>query len=281
MSRFTGTDTYIATEDLMMAVNAAITLERPLLIKGEPGTGKTMLAIEVARSLKRPLIQWHIKSTSKAQQGLYEYDAVSRLRDSQLGDGRVHDIANYIKRGPLWEAFESEQPCVVLIDEVDKADIEFPNDLLRELDRMEFYVYETQQLVHAHHRPTIIITSNNEKELPDAFLRRCFFHYIKFPDRETMERIVEVHYPGIKKHLLREALEAFFEVRDVPGLKKKPSTSELLDWLKLLMAEDISPEVLRSQDQHKIIPPLHGALLKNEQDVHLFERLVFMSRRGR
>ena len=281
MPRFTGTDTYIATDDLMMAVNAAITLERPLLIKGEPGTGKTMLAIEVARSLERPLIQWHIKSTSKAQQGLYEYDAVSRLRDSQLGDGRVHDIANYIKRGPLWEAFESDQPSVVLIDEVDKADIEFPNDLLRELDRMEFYVYETQQLVNARHRPTIIITSNNEKELPDAFLRRCFFHYIKFPDRDTMERIVEVHYPGIKKHLLREALEAFFEVRDVPGLKKKPSTSELLDWLKLLMAEDISPEVLRSQDQHKIIPPLHGALLKNEQDVHLFERLVFMSRRSR
>jgi MoxR-like ATPase len=281
MSRFTGTDTYVATEDLMMAVNAAIILERPLLIKGEPGTGKTMLAIEVARALKRPLIQWHIKSTSKAQQGLYEYDAVSRLRDSQLGDDRVHDIANYIKRGPLWEAFESDQPSVVLIDEVDKADIEFPNDLLRELDRMEFYVYETQQLVHARHRPTIIITSNNEKELPDAFLRRCFFHYIKFPDRETMERIVAVHYPGIKKQLLREALEAFFEVRDVPGLKKKPSTSELLDWLKLLMAEDISPEVLRSQDQHKIIPPLHGALLKNEQDVHLFERLVFMSRRTR
>jgi MoxR-like ATPase len=281
MSRFTGTDTYIATEDLMMAVNAAIILERPLLIKGEPGTGKTMLAVEVARALQRPLIQWHIKSTSKAQQGLYEYDAVSRLRDSQLGDGRVHDIANYIKRGPLWEAFESEKPCVVLIDEVDKADIEFPNDLLRELDRMEFYVYETQQLVQARNRPTIIITSNNEKELPDAFLRRCFFHYIKFPDRDTMERIVAVHYPDIKKHLLREALEAFFEVRDVPGLKKKPSTSELLDWLKLLMAEDISPEVLRSQDQHKIIPPLHGALLKNEQDVHLFERLVFMSRRGR
>jgi MoxR-like ATPase len=281
MSRFTGTDTYIATEDLMMAVNAAITLERPLLIKGEPGTGKTMLAIEVARALQRPLIQWHIKSTSKAQQGLYEYDAVSRLRDSQLGDGRVHDIANYIKRGPLWDAFESENPAVVLIDEVDKADIEFPNDLLRELDRMEFYVYETQRLVHARHRPTIFITSNNEKELPDAFLRRCFFHYIKFPDRETMERIVAVHYPGIKKQLLREALEAFFEVREVPGLKKKPSTSELLDWLKLLMAEDISPEVLRSQDQHKIIPPLHGALLKNEQDVHLFERLVFMSRRGR
>ena len=279
--RFTGTDTYVATEDLMMAVNAAITLERPLLIKGEPGTGKTMLAIEVARSLQRPLIQWHIKSTSKAQQGLYEYDAVSRLRDSQLGDARVQDIANYIKRGPLWEAFQLDTPAVVLIDEIDKADIEFPNDLLRELDRMEFYVYETQQLVRAIHRPTIIITSNNEKELPDAFLRRCFFHYIKFPDRDTMQRIVDVHYPGIKKHLLREALEAFFEIRDVPGIKKKPSTSELLDWLKLLMAEDISPEVLRSQDQHKIVPPLHGALLKNEQDVHLFERLVFMSRRPR
>jgi MoxR-like ATPase len=281
MSRFTGTDTYVATDDLTMAVNAAIALERPLLIKGEPGTGKTMLAIEVAKSLGRPLIQWHIKSTGKAQQGLYEYDAVSRLRDSQLGDDRVQDIANYIKRGPLWEAFESETPAVVLIDEIDKADIEFPNDLLRELDRMEFYVYETQQLVRARHRPTIIITSNNEKELPDAFLRRCFFHYIKFPDRETMERIVDVHYPHIKRSLLREALEAFFEIRDVPGLKKKPSTSELLDWLKLLMAEDISPEVLRSQDQHKIIPPLHGALIKNEQDVHLFERLVFMSRRGK
>jgi MoxR-like ATPase len=281
MSRFTGTDTYVATDDLTMAVNAAIALERPLLIKGEPGTGKTMLAIEVAKSLGRPLIQWHIKSTGKAQQGLYEYDAVSRLRDSQLGDERVQDIANYIKRGPLWEAFESQTPAVVLIDEIDKADIEFPNDLLRELDRMEFYVYETQQLVRARHRPTIIITSNNEKELPDAFLRRCFFHYIKFPDRETMERIVDVHYPRIKKTLLREALEAFFEIRDVPGLKKKPSTSELLDWLKLLMAEDISPEVLRSQDQHKIIPPLHGALIKNEQDVHLFERLVFMSRRGK
>ena len=281
MSRFTGTDTYVATDDLTMAVNAAIALERPLLIKGEPGTGKTMLAIEVAKSLDRPLIQWHIKSTGKAQQGLYEYDAVSRLRDSQLGDERVQDIANYIKRGPLWEAFESETPAVVLIDEIDKADIEFPNDLLRELDRMEFYVYETQQLVRARHRPTIIITSNNEKELPDAFLRRCFFHYIKFPDRETMERIVDVHYPHIKRSLLREALEAFFEIRDVPGLKKKPSTSELLDWLKLLMAEDISPEVLRSQDQHKIIPPLHGALIKNEQDVHLFERLVFMSRRGK
>jgi MoxR-like ATPase len=240
-----------------------------------------MLAIEVARALGRPLIQWHIKSTGKAQQGLYEYDAVSRLRDSQLGDPRVHDIANYIKRGPLWEAFESEQPAVVLIDEIDKADIEFPNDLLRELDRMEFYVYETQELIKARHRPAIIITSNNEKELPDAFLRRCFFHYIRFPDKETMERIVEVHYPGIKRTLLREALEAFFEIREVPGLKKKPSTSELLDWLKLLMAEDIPPEVLHSKDQHKIVPPLHGALLKNEQDVHLFERLVFMSRRSR
>jgi len=281
MTRFTGTDTYVATEDLMMAVNAALTLERPLLIKGEPGTGKTMLAIEVARALGRPLVQWHVKSTSKAQQGLYEYDAVSRLRDSQLGQERVHDIANYIKRGPLWEAFESESPAVVLIDEVDKADIEFPNDLLRELDRMEFYVYETQRMVCARHRPTIIITSNNEKELPDAFLRRCFFHYIKFPDRPTMERIVEVHHPGIKKQLLREALEAFFELREVPGLKKKPSTSELLDWLKLLMAEDIPPEVLHSRDQHKIMPPLAGALLKNEQDVHLFERLVFMSRRAR
>jgi MoxR-like ATPase len=281
MTRFTGTDTYIATEDLMMAVNAAITLERPLLIKGEPGTGKTMLAIEVAKALGRPLVQWHVKSTGKAQQGLYEYDAVSRLRDSQLGDQRVEDIANYIKRGPLWEAFESQVPAVVLIDEVDKADIEFPNDLLRELDRMEFYVYETQQLVQARHRPTIIITSNNEKELPDAFLRRCFFHYIRFPDKDTMEQIVAVHFPGIKKTLLKEALEAFFEIREVPGLKKKPSTSELLDWLKLLMAEDIPLDVLRSQDQHKIVPPLHGALLKNEQDVHLFERLVFMSRRTR
>ena len=279
MDRFTGTDSYIATEDLMMAVNAAITLERPLLIKGEPGTGKTMLAVEVAHALDRPLIQWHVKSTSKAQQGLYEYDAVSRLRDSQLGEERVHDIANYIKRGPLWEAFDSDAPAVVLIDEVDKADIEFPNDLLRELDRMEFYVYETQRLISARHRPTIIITSNNEKELPDAFLRCCFFHYIKFPDKETMERIVEVHYPGIKKRLLREAMESFFEIREVPGLKKKPSTSELLDWLKLLMAEDISPEVLHSRDQHKIMSPLAGALLKNEQDVHLFERLVFMSRR--
>ena len=281
MTRFTGTETYVATEDLMMAVNAAITLERPLLIKGEPGTGKTMLALEVSKALARPLIQWHVKSTSKAQQGLYEYDAVSRLRDSQLGDPRVHEISNYIKRGPLWEAFEADGPTVVLIDEVDKADIEFPNDLLRELDRMEFYVYETQQLIRARHRPTIIITSNNEKELPDAFLRRCFFHYIRFPDKETMERIVAVHYPDIKKTLLREAMEAFFEIRDVPGVKKKPSTSELLDWLKLLMAEDISPEVLHSKDQHKIIPPLHGALLKNEQDVHLFERLVFMARHNR
>jgi len=279
--KFKGTETYVATEDLMMAVNAAVTLERPLLIKGEPGTGKTMLALEVAKALQRPLYQWHVKSTSKAQQGLYEYDAVSRLRDSQLGDGRVHDIANYIVRGPLWDAFESDRPAVLLIDEVDKADIEFPNDLLRELDRMEFYVYETQKLVKARHRPAIIITSNNEKELPDAFLRRCFFHYIKFPDKEIMERIVDVHFPNLKKSLLREALEVFFEIREVPGLKKKPSTSELLDWLKLLMAEDISPETLRNQDQAKIIPPLAGALLKNEQDVQLFERLVFMSRRAR
>jgi len=279
MKRFEGTDTYIATDDLMLAVNAALTLERPLLVKGEPGTGKTMLAIEIAKAIGRPLFEWHIKSTTKAQHGLYEYDAVSRLRDSQLGDGRVHDIRNYIVQGMLWKAFVSEAPAVLLIDEVDKADIEFPNDLLRELDRMEFYVYETQELVKARHRPLVLITSNNEKELPDAFLRRCFFHYIRFPDRETMERIVHVHHPGIKKQLLREALEAFFEIREVPGLKKKPSTSELLDWLKLLVAEDISPETLHSQDQHKIIPPLHGALLKNEQDVHLFERLVFMSRR--
>jgi len=279
MKRFEGTDTYIATDDLMMAVNAALTLERPLLVKGEPGTGKTMLAIEIARALGRQLFEWHIKSTTKAQHGLYEYDAVSRLRDSQLGDGRVHDIRNYIVQGMLWKAFTADAPAVLLIDEVDKADIEFPNDLLRELDRMEFYVYETQELVKAKHRPLVLITSNNEKELPDAFLRRCFFHYIRFPDHETMERIVRVHHPDIKKQLLREALEAFFEIREVPGLKKKPSTSELLDWLKLLMAEDISPETLHSQDQHKIIPPLHGALLKNEQDVHLFERLVFMSRR--
>ncbi|MEI7967898.1 MAG: MoxR family ATPase [Betaproteobacteria bacterium] len=279
--RFTGTDTYVATDDLMMAVNAAITLQRPLLVKGEPGTGKTMLAQEVAGALGRPLLQWHVKSTAKAQQGLYEYDAVSRLRDSQLGDGRVHDIANYIKRGPVWDAFASEQPTVLLIDEIDKADIEFPNDLLRELDRMEFYVYETQQTVRARHRPLILITSNNEKELPDAFLRRCFFHYIRFPDRETMERIVDVHYPGLKKALLEKALTVFFDIREVPGLKKKPSTSELLDWLKLLAAEDIPPEALHSQDQGKIVPPLHGALLKNEQDVHLFERLVFMARRNR
>lgn len=279
MTRFEGTDTYVATDDLMMAVNAAITLERPLLIKGEPGTGKTMLAIEVAKALGRPLYEWHIKSTTKAQHGLYEYDAVSRLRDSQLGDERVRDIANYIVQGMLWRSFSADAPSVLLIDEVDKADIEFPNDLLRELDRMEFYVYETQQLVKAKHRPLVIITSNNEKELPDAFLRRCFFHYIRFPDHETMEKIVRVHYPELKKSLLKQALESFFEIRDVPGLKKKPSTSELLDWLKLLMAEDIAPEALHSQDSHKIIPPLHGALLKNEQDVHLFERLVFMSRR--
>jgi len=277
--RFEGTDSYIATRDLMMAVNAAITLERPLLIKGEPGTGKTMLAIEVAKALNRPLYEWHVKSTTKAQHGLYEYDAVSRLRDSQLGDPRVHDIANYIVRGMLWNAFGAEEQSVLLIDEVDKADIEFPNDLLRELDRMEFYVYETQQLIKARHRPLVIITSNNEKELPDAFLRRCFFHYIRFPDKETMEKIVQVHFPNLKKSLLKEALESFFEIREVPGLKKKPSTSELLDWLKLLVAEDIPAEALVSHDQHKIIPPLHGALLKNEQDVHLFERLVFMSRR--
>jgi MoxR-like ATPase len=263
----------------MMAVNAALTLERPLLVKGEPGTGKTMLAVEVARALGRPLFEWHIKSTTKAQHGLYEYDAVSRLRDSQLGDARVQDIRNYIVRGMLWQAFESDTPAVLLIDEVDKADIEFPNDLLRELDRMEFYVYETRELVRARQRPLVIITSNNEKDLPDAFLRRCFFHYIRFPDRETMEKIVAVHYPDLKRTLLTEALESFFEIREVPGLKKKPSTSELLDWLKLLMAEDIAPETLHSRDEHRIIPPLAGALLKNEQDVHLFERLAFMSRR--
>ncbi len=279
MSRFTGTENYVATDDLMMAVNAALALERPLLIKGEPGTGKTMLALEVAQALGRPLHEWHIKSTTKAQHGLYEYDAVSRLRDSQLGDPRVKDISNYIVQGMLWKAFASEEPAVLLIDEVDKADIEFPNDLLRELDRMEFWVYETQQLIRAKHRPLVIITSNNEKELPDAFLRRCFFHYIRFPDADTMAKIVEVHFPGIKKQLLAQALNAFFEIRDVPGLKKKPTTSELLDWLKLLMAEDIPPEALHSQDAHKIVPPLHGALIKNEQDVHLFERLVFVSRR--
>jgi MoxR-like ATPase len=279
--RFKGSDTYVATDDLTLAVNAAVTLERPLLVKGEPGTGKTMLAVEVARALGLPLLEWHIKSTTKAQQGLYEYDAVSRLRDSQLGDPRVQDIANYVVRGTLWQAFTSETPVVLLIDEVDKADIEFPNDLLRELDRMEFYVYETRELVKAKHRPVVFITSNNEKELPDAFLRRCFFHYIRFPDKETMEKIVDVHFPDLKRSLLREALEVFFEVREVPGLKKKPSTSELLDWLKLLLAEDISPEALRSKDRKTIIPPLHGALLKNEQDVHLFERLVFMSRQQR
>ena len=278
--KFTGTSTYVATDDLKLAVNAAVTLERPILIKGEPGTGKTQLAVEVADSLGKPLYEWHIKSTTKAQQGLYEYDAVARLRDSRLGDDRVHDIANYIVRGKIWEAFESAEQLVLLIDEVDKADIEFPNDLLRELDRMEFYVYETQQLIKAVHRPIIVITSNNEKELPDAFLRRCFFHYIKFPEKDTMERIVDVHYPGLKKALLSEALNAFYKVREVPGLKKKPSTSELLDWIKLLVAEDIPPEALRTEDSRKAIPPLYGALLKNEQDVHLFEQLVFLDRRS-
>jgi MoxR-like ATPase len=279
-TKFTGTSTYVATDDLMMAVNAAVTLERPILIKGEPGTGKTQLAIEIAESLGKPLFEWHIKSTTKAQQGLYEYDAVARLRDSQLGDDRVHDISNYILRGKVWEAFRSEEQPVLLIDEVDKADIEFPNDLLLELDRMEFYVYETKQLVKAAHRPIIVITSNNEKELPDAFLRRCFFHYIKFPDKETMSRIVDVHFPRLKKDLLSEALNAFYKVRDVPGLKKKPSTSELLDWIKLLLAEDIAPELLNAKDSRKAIPPLYGALLKNEQDVHLFEQLVFLDRRA-
>jgi MoxR-like ATPase len=278
--RFNGTSTYVATDDLTMAVNAAVTLERPILIKGEPGTGKTQLAIEVAESLGKPLFEWHIKSTTKAQQGLYEYDAVARLRDSQLGDDRVHDISNYIVRGKIWEAFQSDVQPVLLIDEVDKADIEFPNDLLQELDRMEFYVYETQKLIKATHRPIIVITSNNEKELPDAFLRRCFFHYIKFPEKETMERIVDVHFPKLKKDLLSEALNAFYKVRDVPGLKKKPSTSELLDWIKLLLAEDIPPEALRAEGARKAIPPLYGALLKNEQDVHLFEQLVFLDRRA-
>jgi len=281
LQRFSGTDRYVATDDLMMAVNAAIALARPLLIKGEPGTGKTQLAQEIAHALGRPLYEWHIKSTSKAQQGLYEYDAVSRLRDSQLGEERVHDIRNYIVKGRLWEAFESAVQPVLLIDEIDKADIEFPNDLLRELDRMEFYVHETRELVTARHRPIIIITSNNEKELPDAFLRRCFFHYIRFPDEATMRAIVAVHYPRLKQELLAEALAVFFEVRATPGLKKKPSTSELLDWIKLLLAEDIPPDALRGTDTRKVIPVLHGALLKNEQDVHLFEQLVFMHRRAR
>lgn len=277
--RFEGTKTYIATEDLRVAVNAAIVLERPLLIKGEPGTGKTILAQEIAESLGMPLIEWHVKSTTTAQQGLYEYDAVRRLRDSQLGNEAVHDIANYIVRGKLWDAFDYGERPVLLIDEIDKADIEFPNDLLLELDRMEFFVYETKEIVKAKLRPVVIITSNNEKELPDAFLRRCFFHYIAFPDRETMLKIVDVHYPDIQKELVREALNLFYDVRDVPGLKKPPSTSELLDWIKLLMAEDMPPEVLRAKDTSKLIPPLYGALLKNEQDVQLFERLAFMARR--
>src|SRR6187455_15131 len=280
-TRFTGTESYVATPDLMMAVNAAVTLGRPLLIKGEPGTGKTQLAAEIARALQRPLHEWHIKSTSKAHHGLYEYDAVSRLRDSQLGEEKVREIRNYIVKGSLWEAFESAIQPVLLIDEIDKADIEFPNDLLRELDRMEFYVYETRQTIRATHRPLIVITSNNEKELPDAFLRRCFFHYIRFPDKETMQAIVDVHYPGIKKRLLQAALEVFFDIREMPGLKKKPSTSELLDWLKLLLAEDIPPEALASEGHQPVIPPLYGALIKNEQDVHLFEQLVFLQRRGR
>ena len=280
-TRFEGTKDYVATGELAIAVNAAIALERPLLIKGEPGTGKTVLAYEVAKALNAPLITWHIKSTIKAQQGLYEYDAVTRLRDSQLGDERVKDVANYIKKGKLWEAFTSPTRPVLLIDEIDKADIEFPNDLLQELDRMEFYVYETDETIKAKQRPIVIITSNNEKELPDAFLRRCFFHFIKFPDEQTMNEIIDVHYPGIKQKLVKQALTTFYSLRDVPGLKKKPSTSELLDWLKLLMVEDITPEMLREKDPTKLIPPLHGALLKNEQDVHLFERLAFLARRER
>lgn len=279
--KFEGTERYVATDDLRMAVNAAVALQRPLLIKGEPGTGKTMLAEEVAAGLGMPLIQWHIKSTTKAQQGLYEYDAVSRLRDSQLGDERVHDVRNYIEKGKLWQAFTADEQLVLLIDEVDKADIEFPNDLLVELDRMEFFVYETGETIKARQRPVIIITSNNEKELPDAFLRRCFFHFINFPDRDTMRQIVDVHYPDISKNLVQEAMEVFFDLRSVPGLKKKPSTSELIDWLKLLMADDIPDEILRERDQSKAIPPLYGALLKNEQDVHLLERLAFMHRRER
>ena len=276
---FSGSDKYVATEDLALAVNASITLERPLLIKGEPGTGKTMLAEEVAKSLGKSLIRWHVKSTTKAQQGLYEYDAVSRLRDSQLGDARVDDINNYIKRGVLWDAFVAEKKPVLLIDEVDKADIEFPNDLLLELDKMEFYVYETKKNIVAKERPIVIITSNNEKDLPDAFLRRCFFHYIRFPDEETMKSIIEVHFPKIKQKLVNTALKSFFEVREVPGIKKKPSTSELLDWIKLLLAEDISPEILRQKNSKNALPPLYGALLKNEADVHMFERLAFMTRR--
>ena len=279
--RFDGAQNYVATDDLKLAVNAALTLQRPLLIKGEPGTGKTMLAEEVAAALKMPLLQWHIKSTTKAQQGLYEYDAVSRLRDSQLGDERVKDIHNYIVKGVLWQAFNADEPVVLLIDEIDKADIEFPNDLLRELDRMEFYVYETREMVRTKHRPLVIITSNNEKELPDAFLRRCFFHYIKFPDKDTMQAIVNVHFPTLKGDLLSNALTTFFEVREVAGLKKKPSTSELIDWLKLLLAEDIPADILRGKDNKLAVPPLHGALLKNEQDVHLFERLVMMARSHR
>lgn len=276
---FKGTENYIASHELQLAVNAAITLEKPLLIKGEPGTGKTMLAEELAKSIDANLIQWHIKSTTKAQQGLYEYDAVSRLRDSQLGDEKVHDIGNYIIKGKLWQAFDATKRTILLIDEIDKADIEFPNDLLLELDKMEFFVYETQQLVKAKQRPIVIITSNNEKELPDAFLRRCFFHYIQFPDVEEMRQIVDVHFPDIKKQLLNQALQSFFDLRDVPGLRKKPSTSELIDWLKLLVAEDISPEALQNKDGKQSIPPLYGALLKNEQDIHLFEKLVFMARR--
>jgi MoxR-like ATPase len=277
--RFEGTSNYVATDDLKVAVNAAVTLRRPLLVKGEPGTGKTVLAHEIAGAIGAPLIEWHVKSTTKAHQGLYEYDAVARLRDGQLGDPRVHDISNYIRRGKLWEAFTAPELPVLLIDEIDKADIEFPNDLLQELDRMEFHVYETRETVVARERPIVVITSNNEKELPDAFLRRCFFHYIKFPDRDTMQRIVDVHFPGIQKILVSKALDLFYQVRDVPGLKKKPSTSELIDWLKLLLHEDMPLEILQSRDPSKAIPPLHGALLKNEQDVMLFERLAFMARR--